>query len=133
MRSFAVVQIMPTQGDLMIGVPVKTEAEALAIYSQLGLETDEQGVFGGKGGERSVSLHKRVFTVYVSGMQEDDSRTYAVGFHLTDRYKGSVLDADSPHGRESLFVFDPQDLLDLLAQVHTWWPEAKVFLWDIHY
>jgi hypothetical protein len=52
------------------------------------------------------------------------------------RYKGEVLDINckddegEDSGRSDPFPFDPLDIVDILAQVRTWWPDASVFLWD---
>jgi hypothetical protein len=131
---------MPWQGDLFIGEPVKTREEAEAIYQKLGIKLRARhappDVFDGSGDERFVIFKGRKLRVYVYGMQDSESNELAVAFNLTSRYKGSVLDIDCKHkdgepsGRSDPFVFDPQDLVDILAQVRTWWTEASVFIWD---
>jgi hypothetical protein len=130
---------MPWQGDLFIGEPVKDEDEAFAIYRALGIKFDEDSIFDGGGKDFHVTLRGRTIRVYVYAMVDSESCEKAVAFNLTSRYRGSVLDVDCKHedgrpsGRSDPFVFDPQDLLDLLAQVRTWWPNAKTFIWDRHH
>ena len=110
---------MPTQGDLFIGEPAKDRAEAEAIYRKLGID--------GRGAERTVTYKGRQFLIYIYGMQDVDSYERAVAFNLTRRYRGAILDIDRE--RTDPFTVDPQDLANLLAEVRTWWPDAKVFLW----
>lgn len=66
---------------------------------------------------------------------KDEEYTDAcVAFSLTQRYRGAVLDfAHDKGGRPEPFEFDPQDILDILAQVHEWWPEAKALIWTKFY
>lgn len=131
---------MGTHGQLYIGVPVQNEAEAVAIYNQLDIDIGEDGVFSGTGKEVTVSLKGRKYEVYLSAMtDEDEMESFAVGFHLTDRYEGAILDADSkwpdgnPRGRPETFVFDPLDIVEVLKDVRKWWPQAQVFIWDVAY
>ncbi len=137
---------MPWQGDLFIGETVKDKTEAEAVYAKLGIRIEkhdfeeEPDVFNGTGDERFVNFKGRKLRVYVYGMCDSETCEKAVAFNLTDRYKGSVLDIDcvhkdgyragEPSGRYDPFIFDPQDLVDVLAQVREWWPDAKVFIWD---
>ena len=129
---------MPCQGDLFIGEPVKAREEAEAVYRKLGIEL-EGDVFDGCGAERFVTFKGRDLSVYVYGMQDSETNELAVAFNLTGRYKGCVLDVDCKHenghpsGRSDPFIFDPQDLVAILAQVRTWWPAASVFIWDRFY
>jgi len=70
-------------------------------------------------------------------MYGDDDLSYTdacVFFSLTSRYRGAVLDAKHERGgRPEPFEFDPQDIVDILAQVRVWWPEAKAMIWTIWY
>lgn len=131
---------MGTHGQLYIGVPVQNEAEAIAIYEQLDIDIGEDGVFCGDGRFFTVSLKGRKYKAYVSAMTDEDvMESFAVGFHLTDRYMGAILDADSKwpdgrsRGRPEVFVFDPLDIVEILVEVRQWWPQAQVFIWDVAY
>ena len=57
-----------------------------------------------------------------------------VGFNLTERYRGAILDAEYTNGgRPEPFMFDPAELVVILDQVRLWWPEAQVAIWTLHY
>ena len=131
---------MPWQAHLYVGVEVSSEKEALKIYNDLGITPDTPrngGVFGGAGKEYFISLRGKQHRVYLYAMQENEggSNTFAVAFALTGRYGPEVLDApieeneDAP-GRPEIFVFDPDELNDILNQVRPWFKDAKVFMWD---
>jgi len=52
-----------------------------------------------------------------------------VGFSLTTRYAPGILNRKG--SRPEPFEFDPQDILDILENVHAWWPDAKALLWSV--
>jgi hypothetical protein len=58
----------------------------------------------------------------------------AVCFHLTQRYRGAILDFEDQHGgRHEPFAFDPLELQEILVQVRSWWPDAQVLIWTVFY
>lgn len=123
---------MSMQGDFFIGVPLQYAGmvdEARAIYKQLGIPVGD-GLLGGSGKNFGVHLRGRTYPVYVYAIDDKESEQMAVAFQLTGRYAGRVLDADYESGRTNPFVFNPEDLVAILADVRQWWPEAQVFLWD---
>ena len=72
----------------------------------------------------------------VPGNDENPKPDYTdalVGFYVTSRYSGAVLDKDTSHGRHEPFVFDPTELAELLSQVREWWPEAQAMIWTVFY
>ncbi len=135
---------MPWQGDLFIGVEVSGEEEAIAVYEELGIPVGKvktsgfgqeatfmEDVFSGSGVEKTVTFRGKPVRVYLYAMIDgNNSDSFAVGFGLTGRYKGHVLDKDEPKGRPEVFTFDPEDLCEILREVRTWWPKAGTFIWD---
>jgi hypothetical protein len=140
---------MPWQAQLYIGVPVRNYAEIRRTFKQLKVKVpkklaDEDLFYDAPGLDTLVRYKGRFFLVSVHAMHEDeggefpvedddDSPCAIVGFPLTDRYKGAILDAHIPHGRPEPFVFDPLECQALLKQVRAWWPEAKLMIWEQFY
>lgn len=89
---------------------------------------------------KTVVYKKRVFPCEIQVYYEPESGisfpssskdTGAfIGFKLTSRYKGSILDFDCSHGRTDPFVIDLIGVHDILEQVRVWWPEAQFLMMD---
>jgi hypothetical protein len=62
----------------------------------------------------------------------DEQSPFAlVGFQITGRYEGKILDRDyADDGRPDPFVIDLDEVQMLLNEVHLWWPEAKFMIMD---
>ena len=148
---------MPWQAQLFIGVSVHDNEEVREVFQKLGrhdldaLDADEleeelweepsvkKELWVPEGSE-SV---KQEITIYFQRESEggsdwpvprDEAYTDAiVGFALTSRYRPAILDKGHEHGRPEPFEFNPQDILDILEQVHAWWPEAKALLVECFY
>lgn len=116
---------------------METGVEALDVFKRIGIELEDNGLddpeymFDGSGGMKSITYDGRQFDVHIHGIDEEGAR--AVAFNLTGRYRGYVIDAHCPHGREDPFVLDPFKLCELLTEVRTWWPEAQLLLIGIFY
>lgn len=136
---------MPWQAHLFVGVPVHNYDEVRAVFTKLGIGTalavkDED--LSGVSKRASVKHRGKVFRVAIAFMREyeggcefpvgiEEKYTDAiVGFELTSRYKGAILDAKEPNGRPEPFVFDPNDCAAILKQVREWWPAARLMIWD---
>jgi len=61
-----------------------------------------------------------------------DENSFALfGIQITSRYKGTLLDLGTPHGRPDPFVLDLAALADLLRQVRERWPAAEILMMDV--
>ena len=139
---------MPWQGHLFIGQPVRNYQELRDILTKLGIENDktpDDELFDGSMC-KAVELELKGATYKASIVayweQEGGARfpatsgcsDAAVALNLTSRYRGAILDAAYTRGgRPEPFVFDPNDILELLRQVREFWPEAQALIWDHHY
>jgi len=140
---------MPWQAQLYIGVPVRNYAEIREVLKQLKVKipkmSDEDLLYEQPGLETHVKYKNKLFKIDVHPMHEDeggstfpvapdeDCPNAIVGFPLTDRYRGAILDAHIPRGRPEPFVFDPLECQALLKQVRAWWPEARLMIWEQFY
>ena len=148
---------MPWQGHLFIGQKVHNYDEVRAIFKTLGktnwtldgepypyddeaLSNDEyddiQQTIEYRGNKIEVAIRLRIEGEGGCDFPaEQDERDYTdamVGFALTRRYRGAILDAGFEHGgRPEPFVFDPLEIQAILDQVRVWWPEAQALIWTI--
>lgn len=137
---------MPWQGHIYIGQKVRSYEEARSILANLDDDPDRDWdsmdieALRASCFDASVHLHGNEFHVCVGLMEEweggdpytyDDSPDAMVGFGLTSRYKGSILDKDCENGQTEPFEFDPSDITEILSQVRKWWPEAKAIIWTV--
>ena len=148
---------MPWQAQLFIGVPVHDYKEAWGVMRQLGSplpeydKMDEDDLDEQLDNFYEIRIHKKIqfrgkeeeIEIVFSKEEEGGSRfpvrrseeytDAIVGFGLTSRYSPALLDQGHKHGRPEPFCFKPQEIIDILAQVHEWWPEAEVMIWDQWY
>lgn len=126
---------MPWQGHLFIGQPFSTLEEGEAILKKLGIEVNQEYGLFESGAPRKIEYGLGTITVRIEAMEETEGgeTERAVAFNLTNRYRGAVLDAEYPHGRDEPFIVDIDAVAYILKQVREWWPEAECLIWDRHY
>jgi hypothetical protein len=148
---------MPWQGHLFIGERVHSYQEAAEVFKSLGLEIkpfsseeDAWDVFDQAHVSKEIDHRGVKYTAEITLIVEreggvdfqfdkpiptDEPYTdAAVAFHLTQRYRGEILDHEHQEGgRPEPFDFDPEDLVSILKQVREWWPKAQVMIWTVFY
>lgn len=145
---------MPYQGQLFIGQKVRSRMEAVKILRELDddpnhdwdemerkvKDENESNLYWipvsipykGEEIKASVGLHEVWEDNYV--YQDDEYTNALVGFSLTNRYKGSILDKDwTEYGRPEPFEFDVDDLKGIMDRVKGWWADARVLILTVFY
>ena len=137
----------PSQGQLLIGQPVTAYQDVRDVFASLGVDTTGVADYdlSGLESEHAISWRGREIEVIIAfsagrgggstfpARPDDNAADALVGFDLTSKYVGAVLDQDCPHGRPEPFVFDPLEVAGILFQVRTWWPAAQAILWTVAY
>ncbi len=146
---------MPWQGQLYIGQRIHNIDEARAVLTALHRAGDdripERDEDDDDIGElpsltRNVVHAGKPFTVQVEVHQTEEggvsfpvpaSEPYTdalIGFELTARYRGAILDAAfTSGGRPEPFAVDVAAVADILRQVREWWPSAEVLILTMFY
>lgn len=118
---------MPIQAEI-----VSNGNEVRKVFESLNVEVDgdpDKIFWQDTHLEKTVDFDGETFKVNVKARMLE-SEMHIVGFPLTCRYHGKILDADHPGGRPEVLAVDPKDILD---QVHGWWPEAIILLVDVNF
>ena len=148
---------MPWQAQIFIGQRVHSTQEAVGILRSLGvdlsvLDEDPERMDDLDGWQirfrfpsHSIAYAGQTFEVrpqYMEetegggpfgGRPENDYTDAIVGFNLTSRYEGAILDHATENGRPEPFYIDVEGLSDILRQVREWWPEAQAMVWNVFY
>lgn len=146
---------MPSQGQLIIGQPVHDYTEARMIFAAL-LKNIRKFVAHLPANDKQLDEVQIELPITYRGQQfaavvrleiemegrngvftpipHSDPDTWAfIGFYLTGRYFGKILDARCPDGRHEPFVFDPQEIQAILDQIRQSWPEAQAMIYTVRY
>jgi hypothetical protein len=142
---------MAWQAQLYIGVKVHSLPEAKRVLAGLGVSDfphESKSWYYKYPEKQSKIVYKNVTypvnvsfqfepeggsVISVDEVPQEEKRSYTdaiVGFPLTARYKGEILDVDEENGRPEPFEIDIEGCSDILSQVRKWWPEAQLLMWD---
>lgn len=133
---------MPWQGHLFIGQRVHDKKEAAAIMRKLAPASLSTKNIKDTPIAKTIRYRGKKFSVKIEFLFEveggavlpmkGDYTDAMVGFALTRRYRGVILDEEYQNGgRPEPFPFDPTELTKILKQVRKWWPEAQTLIWTI--
>lgn len=133
---------MPWQAHLFVGQGVRTYSDVRLIFGKLGVEKERMDIADWAVGEIVVKRQLTVGEVKIRFVFEAESGdsfpvprnapiNAFVGFPLTSRYKGAILDRKFPNGRPEPFRLDLVEIQLILDQVRVWWPEAEILMYEI--
>ncbi len=140
---------MPWQAHLIIGERIHTYEQAVEIAAGLGWKVTVEELQDGEAKSFKIKHKGKTKKVGIYAWFESESgakypspetadftskdTSAWIGFQLTSRYKGEILDADEEHGRPDPFEIDIEAVADILKQVRVWWPKAQFLISDMFF
>lgn len=140
---------MPWQAHLYVGERVATFDDVRRVFAKLGHIdpiTDEDIDYKETPAlKKTITLDGQTFNVTVEFEQESeggssfpsdpangDYTDALIGIALTRRYSAAILDRAYEHGgRPEPFRLDLVEIHSILDQVHVWWPDAELFMFEV--